>query len=54
MHNYKQLYLSLLEAASRAITAMDRLDFGSAKELLIKAQQEAEEQWLREESENAS
>ena len=43
MHNYKQLYLDLLQAASRAISAMDRLDFGSARDLLIKAQEDAEE-----------
>lgn len=54
MHNYKQLYLDLLQAASRAISAMDRLDFGSAKNLLIQAQEEAEEKWLKEEDAHAS
>ena len=36
-----------------AAFGMDRLDFGSARDLLIKAQEDAEEQWLKEEAENA-
>lgn len=54
MHNYKQLYLDLMDAASQAIIAMDRMDFGSAKELLTKAQADAEEQWLLEEAQEGS
>ena len=48
MHNYKQLYLKLLQAANDAITAIEHMNFGTAKELLTKAQQETEEQWLKE------
>lgn len=47
MHDYKQLYLKLLQAANDAITAIEYMNFGMAKELLTKAQQEAEE-WLKE------
>ena len=49
MHDYKQLYLSMLHAADNAIRAMERMDFGTAKALLIQAQNSAEEQWLKDE-----
>ena len=38
MHDYKKLYLTLLHAMSEAITAMEHMDFGNAKELLTTAQ----------------
>lgn len=49
MHDYKKLYLTLLHAMSEAITAMEHMDFGNAKELLTTAQRNTEEQWLQEE-----
>ncbi len=46
MANYKQLYFNLFAAVADAIEAMDRLDFNTAREILIQAEQAAEEQYL--------
>lgn len=49
MHDYKGLYLKLLRASDEAITAIEHMNFGAARELLMQAQRETEEQWVREE-----
>lgn len=51
MTDYKSLYFRLFAAAADAVAALERLDIGTAKELLVRAQQEAEEQYLTEEDE---
>ncbi len=49
MPNYKQLYFRLFGAAADAVEAIDSCNYGQAKELLIAAQQAAEEQCMSEE-----
>lgn len=44
--NYKKLYLLLFNHISRALEAMEELDFGKAKNLLIEGQIKAEETYL--------
>ncbi|MGM9619127.1 MAG: hypothetical protein ACI3W8_04760 [Oscillospiraceae bacterium] len=48
MPDYETLYFRLFAAAADAVEALERLDIGRAKELLIQAQQEAEERYLSE------
>lgn len=43
MPDYKALYFGLLAAASDAVVALDRLNLGQAREILIRAQQWAED-----------
>ena len=46
--DYKKLYFHLFSAIADAIEALQRRDYGTAETLLIRAQQEAEEQYLHE------
>ena len=46
MPDYQKLYTTLFNACTDAITAMDRMDFGTAKGVLVSAQQQAEELYL--------
>ena len=46
--DYKKLYFHLFSAMADAIEALQRRDYGTAEMLLIRAQQEAEEQYLHE------
>jgi len=46
MPDYQKLYTLLFNACTDAITAMDHMDFGTAKNLLMAAQQQAEELYL--------
>lgn len=46
MQNYQKLYTLLFNACTDAVEAMERMDFGTAKDLLIAAQQQAEEQYI--------
>jgi hypothetical protein len=46
MQDYEKLYTILFNACTDAVEAMDRMDFGMAKTLLICAQQEAEERYI--------
>lgn len=46
MPNYKELYFKLFSAAADAVEAIEAMNFGQAKEVLIAAQQEAEEQCM--------
>ncbi len=47
MDEYQESCLLLFRAVSRAIAAIDALNLGAARAILIKAQQEAEEAFLR-------
>ena len=44
MEEYKTLYLHLFNAITDSLRAMEAQNFGQAKEILVRAQQEAEEQ----------
>jgi len=46
MQDYQKLYTLLFNACTDAVTALDQLNFGAAKSILIRAQQEAEEQYI--------
>lgn len=46
MPDYERLYFRLFAAAADAVEALERQDFGTAKEILVRAQQEAEERYL--------
>ncbi len=43
MIDYKALYLNLFAAAADAVDALEAMNFGQAKAILIRAQQEAED-----------
>lgn len=43
---YQELYYYLFNQITDAITAIERQDFGTAKDILIRAQQTAEERYL--------
>lgn len=47
MDEYKNSYLLLFRAVTKAIDAIDAQNFGAAKELLIQAQKDAEEAFLQ-------
>ena len=46
MQDYQKLYALLFNACTDAVEAMERMDFGTAIDLLIAAQQQAEEQYI--------
>ena len=46
--DYKKLYFHLFNAVTDALDAMEQQNFGTAKDLLIRAQQQAEEQYISE------
>ena len=46
MEDYKTMYLHLFNRVSDAVNALEAMNYGQAKELLIRAQQEAEELYL--------
>jgi len=47
-HNvdYKELYLLLFRAATKALDAMQNQNFGLARQILVQAQQDAEELYI--------
>ena len=49
MPNYKELYFHLFAAMADAVEAIDQMNFGAAREILIRAQQQAEEKCIGEE-----
>lgn len=49
MPDYKELYFLLFAAAADAVDAIEQLNFGQAKDILICVQQKAEEQCIRDE-----
>ena len=48
MPDYQKLYTLLFNAATDALTELERLNVGAAKALLIAAQQQAEEIYMEE------
>ena len=46
MINYQKLYTALFNSLTDAIDEMDAYNFGSAKKILMKAQQDAEQMYL--------
>lgn len=46
MVDYQKHYTKLFNAITDALNALDRLNVGQAREILCKAQQEAEEDYL--------
>ena len=46
MDTYKVMYLQLFNAVTDSIEALAAQNFGKAKEILIKAQQDAEEYYM--------
>ncbi len=46
MEVYKKPYLILWTSCTAAISALERQNFGLAREILLRAQQEAEEAYL--------
>ena len=49
MEDYKKLYYRLFNVYSEVLEQLERQNYGLAKEILIKAQQEAENLFLEEE-----
>jgi len=43
MVNYKELYIKLFAAAADALDALEKMNIGTAKEILLRVQLEAEE-----------
>ena len=46
MDIYKKLYHIMVDASERAIEAMEQSNYGEAKEILIQAEQTAEELYI--------
>ena len=46
MQDYQKLYTLLFNACTDAVEAIERMDFGTAKAILISAQQQAEERYI--------
>ena len=53
MDEYKQPYLCLWRGVTDAVKAIEEQNFGEAKQILLKAQQDAEEAYLNAETEEA-
>lgn len=47
--DYKKMYLTLFNALTDAIEQLERADYGSAREILIRAQQQTEEIFIESE-----
>lgn len=50
MEEYKKMYLLLFNAITDALEQMEKQNYGTAKDLLIAAQQQAEEIYITAES----
>ena len=50
MEEYKKMYLLLFSAITDALEQMEKQNYGTAKDLLIAAQQQAEEIYITAES----
>ena len=46
MTNYKQLYILMLDASERAIEAIEKQNYGAAKDILIAVEQNCEEIYI--------
>ena len=51
MEIYKKMYHLMVDASEKAIEAMERQNYGEAKEILINAEQAAEELYVENEAE---
>ena len=51
MEIYKKLYHLMVDASERAIEAMEQSNYGEAKEILIQAEQAAEELYVENDAE---
>ncbi len=47
MPNYRELYFKLFAAAADALEALERNDGLRARQILLRAQLEAEDRWIR-------
>ena len=54
MEEYKKMYLLLFNAITDALEQMEQQNYGTAKDLLITAQQKAEEIYITAESSKSS
>ena len=46
MMDYRQLYILMLDASEKAIEAIEKQNYGAAKDILIAAEQECEERYI--------
>ena len=46
MSHYKKMYYNLFNRITDAIEEINKMNYGSAREILIKAQQDAEEEYI--------
>ncbi len=46
MQDYRQMYFTLFSAICEALEAIDETNYGQAKQILMHAQQEAEEIYI--------
>ena len=46
MTDYKELYILMVDASERAIEAIEKTNYGAAKEILIAAEQKCEEIYI--------
>ena len=46
--DYKKLYFHLFSVIADAVESIEHANYGTAKEILVKAQQEAEEEYMDE------
>ena len=46
MTDYKELYVLMVDASERAIEAIEKQNYGTAKEILIAAEQKCEEIYI--------
>ena len=49
MENYQKLYARMVDASEQAISEIEAMNFGAAKEILIAAERECEELYISEE-----
>ena len=46
MTDYKELYILMVDASERAIEAIEKTNYGAAKDILIAAEQKCEEIYI--------
>ena len=53
MNDYKKPYLLLLTSCAAAVAALEKQNFGHAKDILLRAQREAEDAFIDNNAKNA-
>jgi len=48
MVNYQKLYAQMVDAAERAISEIEKQNYGAARDILIAAEQQCEEDYVSE------